>query len=1172
MDAPRIGPYLLDRRIGRGGMGEVWSALHVHANLPVAIKIITDERAAEPRYQRAFRREIRAVAGLDHPSIVRVHDVGHVPAQLAAQQPGFMAHAPFLVMDLLPEGSLRDHARQLRWPALRQLLLDMLSALAHAHARGVVHRDIKPDNLLWQDGHRRVVLTDFGVAHATDRDAADLTNPSQLGETVGTPAYMAPEQIKGLWRDQGPWTDLYALGCTAWELVTGQPPFRAPQPLATMVAQLTQPIPALQPAHPMPTALTALLRRMLAKNPRTRFRRAADVAYAVRQLAAPPRAPATTSAQAFDMATAQTLASTETLPDCALDLDATPIGGGPMPAGPPDDRAPLATDWRTLDTTVALKTSPGTGLGLFELRPIPFVGRHSERDALWRALHTMLERQRPTAALVLGPSGYGKTRLATWLSELAHAAGAATPLHVFYGAERGPAHGHAAMLRRYLHAQRLGRAAIYERIQAAIGHLGYDQPLHAEALTELIEPASDAERARRRIPRLETTHEAFAVVRRFVRAVASERPVILQIEDAQWGSHGVEFARQLLDLHADLTLPVLIVLTARTDLLAERPIEEANLRRLSAHAHTQQIRVGPLAESARHTLVQSMLGLTPALARRIDKRTSGNPLFAVQLVRAWIHHDLLLPTPSGIDLRPATDAEAALPADLHALWTQRIEALLAQRPAWQAEALEMAAVLGLEVHAGEWERALEQAELEVPDDLVEALLDQGLARTDRDGPEAGWAFVHAMLREAILAQARAHGRITWHHAACAQALQALPHPAPDRVARHLLGAGRPAEAIAPLTAAIESALDQGSIGPAQAQLDTRTDLLTSLSLPAEDPRWGHGWVLAARLAQLSGDFKRAAAFTQRTGQAADRYGWTPVQAQLEYVLGASMRDRGQAAEAQAHVERGLTLAEQVGDARTAARCRAVLAQIFLRLGRMDAAVPLFERTRAAFLELDDPGSAALCDIALARISKQAGAVQAAEAHNATAHGLFEQAGHRDGLARCANQRGDLLRLRGALHEAADAYREALEGWQVIDAPAAVYAQANLALTLVEAGRADEALRSLNDARATFERLRQWPMVAAVTAAALPCHAAAGDWAAFERDLASAKTLIAHTGLIDVDSAQMLELAGQQARGARPDLALAVLRLARQQWAALKRISRVASLDTVLAQLDDAGRP
>ncbi len=154
-------------------------------------------------------------------------------------------------------------------------MLSLLDALAHAHARGVVHRDIKPGNVLLGGSWHEVKLTDFGLAHA-------LHGPSMSeDDVIGTPSYMAPEQFRGQWRDYGPWTDLYSLGCLVYSLATGSPPFGRVKGNAARAAHLVRPVPPLVPKHPLPAAFHPWVHQLLEKDTARRFACAADAAWAL---------------------------------------------------------------------------------------------------------------------------------------------------------------------------------------------------------------------------------------------------------------------------------------------------------------------------------------------------------------------------------------------------------------------------------------------------------------------------------------------------------------------------------------------------------------------------------------------------------------------------------------------------------------------------------------------------------------------------------------------------------------------------------------------------------------------------------------------------------------------------------------------------------------------------
>jgi len=231
-DPGRIGSLELEEEIGRGGMGRVFRARHVRLDRPVAVKFLAGEVASNPEAQARFTREARALALLDHPNIVRVHDFGDEEGER------------FLVMELVEGRSLAELLPMAPAQAVR-VVLQVCDALAYAHARGVVHRDIKPANILVAD-EGLVKVTDFGIARIV-RQEGPRDTLTAAHAVVGTPEYMAPEALAGAPPD--PRMDVYAVGVLLHELVTGRPPVAGAPSLTGALGAVVRRAVALEPSR-----------------------------------------------------------------------------------------------------------------------------------------------------------------------------------------------------------------------------------------------------------------------------------------------------------------------------------------------------------------------------------------------------------------------------------------------------------------------------------------------------------------------------------------------------------------------------------------------------------------------------------------------------------------------------------------------------------------------------------------------------------------------------------------------------------------------------------------------------------------------------------------------------------------------------------------------------------
>ncbi|MDP1889481.1 MAG: protein kinase [Gemmatimonadaceae bacterium] len=243
------GRYSIDRELGRGGMGVVYLAREVHLDRPVAIKLLPPERALDPTLRERFLREARMSAKLSHPNIIPIHAVDEV------------GNFVYYVMAFVDGESLAHRVRT-RGPLPAsegaRVMRETAWALASAHAQGVVHRDVKPDNILIESASQRVLVADFGIAAALGDDLGDGVS--------GTPEFMSPEQALGHELDAR--SDLYSLGATAFYLFSGRLPFEGATPTEVLAKQVTEPAAPLGSLGlPVPRKIASLVDRCLAKDP-----------------------------------------------------------------------------------------------------------------------------------------------------------------------------------------------------------------------------------------------------------------------------------------------------------------------------------------------------------------------------------------------------------------------------------------------------------------------------------------------------------------------------------------------------------------------------------------------------------------------------------------------------------------------------------------------------------------------------------------------------------------------------------------------------------------------------------------------------------------------------------------------------------------------------------------
>lgn len=260
----KIGRYVIKDELGRGGMATVYHAHDPSFDREVAIKVLPREMLHEPQFRSRFERELKIVAGLEHPAIVPVYDVGEDHGQ------------PYYVMRYMTGGSLASWIDKGKFSLqdTARLIEKLAQGLAYAHNKGIVHRDLKPDNILF-DGNGDPFISDFGVAKLAEA-AVGLT----ANGIVGTPAYMSPEQAKGSETDSR--SDIYSLGVIIFQMLSGQQPFRADTPMGVVVKHITEPIPEILINNPnLPPEMDVVIKTVLAKDKTKRYSTVMDLAKAL---------------------------------------------------------------------------------------------------------------------------------------------------------------------------------------------------------------------------------------------------------------------------------------------------------------------------------------------------------------------------------------------------------------------------------------------------------------------------------------------------------------------------------------------------------------------------------------------------------------------------------------------------------------------------------------------------------------------------------------------------------------------------------------------------------------------------------------------------------------------------------------------------------------------------
>ncbi|MCA9569686.1 MAG: AAA family ATPase, partial [Myxococcales bacterium] len=768
----------------------------------------------------------------------------------------------------------------------------------------------------------------------------------------------------------------------------------------------------------------------------------------------------------------------------------------------------------------------GAGLGLWGLRPPPLVDRDAERKALWAALGDVASSGEPAAVVLRGPPGVGKSRLAQWVALEGNERGRCHVLRVAHHAVPDDDHGLPGMFRREL---RLGGLPREEAVQRIRDHLDLDDGSLDLLATWVLGVARPEDRE-------PSATEKLSLLRRCLAHWAADRPVLVLVDDAHYGAIALRLVSALV--RRVRKLPVLFVFALRDDLLVQRPEESRRVDDLLQGPRTSALAVAPLGEDHQRELVRKMLGLEGSLAAEVERRTAGNPAFAVQLVNAWVRSGELEVGPAGFRLKHGLPDE--LPSDLLAVWTERVASLAEELPFEDMEAFELAAMLGVDVEVRAWRDVCARAGIRLRPGLIGRLVRTYLLKADPRMERV--TFAHNGVREALLLRLRAMGREARSAGFAADYL--LAHGGdPGRTAELLLASDRLDDATEPLLAIIEDELAQGDLRSSR-WLELLEGVLRDLGVPSTDERWGTLWLNWAWLFRLQGKREEADQLAARTEKAARRHGWKAVLGWALSEAGATALDRAEYAEAISFLEEAEGVLREAGRPESAAHCRNRIAVAWESLGRFDRAEQSFRSCLNAFV--DNPKSwvfAATPWLGLAQLYQKQGRLDEALDHAAQARVWSERMGQHANLALIELLEGEVARYRGDLVGADDHYRRSAEIYETFHHPMSTVATLNLAVVGVLRGQFAETRAMTESLLASLLEADRRPAFAAYARSVLlACTAALGDQAAFDVHHRELSAFLEATGAAEPDIAKLASIAANRAQTASmQDRALAIQR-------------------------------
>jgi eukaryotic-like serine/threonine-protein kinase len=771
-------------------------------------------------------------------------------------------------------------------------------------------------------------------------------------------------------------------------------------------------------------------------------------------------------------------------------------------------------------------------LGLYGLRTIPMIDRDRSRTLIWETLRAVEPDGRPQLVALRGHLGSGKSRACEWMCQRAHELGCAEYLVATHSATKGPLDGLGPMLARFFRCAGQGPddvvATIAEKLRWFEDGDELD-PYFARALATVVVESRQSPSPEHGLVEFGTPNERYAAVAQLLRLMGRRRPVIVWLDDAHFSREALDFAAHLLDDQRERGLSVLVLITARTEVLDQREHLRDKLDGLLGGERARVLDLGPLAAEDHRQLVQTLLGLDTDLVDEVARRTEGNPLFAVQLVGDWVERGVLEVGQGGFTLRD--DVRAPIPDDIYQVWGQRLESVLERFERARRDqvrvALELAAVLGADVSSHEWRSVCALQGVGAPAELVDVLCTLRLARPSPHG----WSFSHGMLAESLERSATEAGRSKQHHAACARMLSELYHAdtrgIAERRGMHLIAAGDHAAALEPLYEAAARAEETSEYELALRLLEQRRSAIEALGLDPRGKRMAENTLIRLRVAGDYGELDDADQLRDWVEEAAREHQWGQILGGVLLVRSMALWRGGQMREA---IEICRLALDGLAEDAPQQRARLLGSQGFahLRLGEHRAARDCFEEAIEAALEIGDDRLVVRCLITMALVALQQGRWDEARCHVERAQPLVSRSGARAVEGHCWNILGEVARFERNWDAARTYYERSVGVWTSIGSLNAHIARNNMAMVDLVTGHYRRARAGLDRVRPAYERTNKVG-VPVVDLGLVACAGVEQDWGAFDTHLELAETSLEQSGFVDRDIAWLADLAADLCR-------------------------------------------